>query len=111
MKTAPLARVSATPLAPNRMASVWAALTTTLTTMSAAFRRLRRRFGAVAAVGHEPRHGIRRDVAAGDLEPARRSEVAMPNPIEPSPMTAMRGFADFGHAAIPRWFLVVLASG
>ena len=37
MNTAPFPNVSATPLAPNRMASVCAALTTTLTTMSAVF--------------------------------------------------------------------------
>ncbi|MBN8981019.1 MAG: NAD(P)-dependent oxidoreductase, partial [Rhizobiales bacterium] len=35
MKTAPFASVSATPFGPNRIASVCAALTTTLTTASA----------------------------------------------------------------------------
>jgi hypothetical protein len=37
MKTPPLARVSATPPVPNRITSVWAAFTTTETTMSACF--------------------------------------------------------------------------
>jgi hypothetical protein len=33
--------------------------------------------------------------------PARRSEVAMPNPIDPSPMTATRGLADSGMRRFP----------
>ena len=36
------------------------------------------------------------NASLGSLDPARRSEVAMPNPIEPSPMTATRGLADSG---------------
>ena len=34
-------------------------------------------------------------------KPARRSEVAMPKPIEPRPITATRGLADIRHRRVP----------
>src|SRR3954468_1175444 len=94
MNTAPLARVSATPPAPNKMVSVCAALTTTLTTISASL-------AACAGVfAPLPPSATKRATLSAETSqpvtsnPARRSEVAMPKPIEPSPITAMRGFAD-----------------
>ena len=96
MNTAPLPKVSATPLAPNRMVSVWAALTTTLTTMSAD---LAASAGVLAPL---PPSATNRFTESAETSqpvtsrPARRSEVAMPKPIEPSPMTATRGLADSG---------------
>ncbi len=78
MNTASLARVSATPLAPNRMVSVWAALTTTLTAISADF-------AASAGVPAPlPPSPTNRFTASAETshpvtsKPARRSEVAMP---------------------------------
>ena len=78
------------------MVSVWAALTTTLTTISADF-------AASAGVPAPlPPSATNRFTESAETSqpvtssPARRSEVAMPNPIEPSPMTATRGLADFG---------------
>src|SRR3979411_2789675 len=78
------------------MGSVCAALTTTLTTMSACF--------AASAGVLAPFPPSATSRATGSAErsqpvtskPARRSEVAMPKPIEPSPMTATGGFGDFG---------------
>src|SRR6202048_1993162 len=90
--TASLARVSATPSLPNRMASVWAALTTTLTTMSACLA------ASAGVLAPFPPSAVNRATASPATSqpvtsnPARRSEVAMPKPIEPSPMTATRGF-------------------
>src|SRR6187397_1299110 len=101
MNTAPLAKVSATPSAPNRMVSVCAALTTTLTTISAA---LAASAGVLAPL---PPSATNRATDSAETShpvtsnPARRSEVAMPKPIEPSPMTATRGFAVSGIAAFP----------
>ena len=74
------------------MVSVCAALTTTLTTMSAA---LAASAGVLAPL--PPSATNRATVSAETSQPvtskpARRSEVAMPKPIEPSPMTATRGF-------------------
>src|SRR5215470_16270713 len=94
MNTAPLASVSATPPAPNRIASVCAALTTTLTAMSAF---LAASAGVFAPL---PPSATKRATLSAETsqpvtsKPARRSEVAMPNPIEPRPITVMRGFAD-----------------
>src|ERR1700723_3793657 len=94
MNTASLASVSATPPAPKKMASVCAALTTTLTTISAAFA------ASAGVFAPKPPSATNRATASSEtsqpvtLRPARRSEVAMPKPIEPSPMTAARGFAD-----------------
>src|SRR6478609_7876134 len=96
MNTAPLPRVSATPLAPNRMVSVCAALTTTLTTISAALA------ASAGVLTPAPPSATKRATASTETsqpvtsKPARRSEVAMPKPIEPSPMTAMRGFVIAG---------------
>ena len=56
--------------------------------------RFRRRRRANTAVRDEPRDGVIRTSQPVTSNPARRSEVAMPKPIEPSPMTAMRGFGD-----------------
>src|SRR5712671_6780800 len=97
--TAPLGRVSLTPLAPNRMVSVWVALTTTLTTMSAF---LAASAGLLAPL---PPSATNRATASADtsqpvtFNPARRSEAAMPNPIDPRPITAINGFLD---SAMPR---------
>src|SRR3954452_19953598 len=75
MNTASLASVSATPSLPNRMVSVCAALTTTLTTMSAL---LAASVGVFAprppsetnrATANNPRDGFRRPDAASDLNP------------------------------------------
>src|SRR5947208_15544010 len=96
MNTAPLPRVSATPLAPSRIVSVCAALTTTLTTMSADFA------ASAGVLAPLPPSATNRCTESAETSqpvtsrPARRSEVAMPKPIEPSPMTATRGLADSG---------------
>src|SRR5438552_2632983 len=93
MNTAPLPRVSATPLAPSRIVSVCAALTTTLTTMSADFA------ASAGVLAPLPPSATNRCTESAETSqpvtsrPARRSEVAMPKPIEPSPMTATRGSA------------------
>src|SRR5271163_1142826 len=92
--TASLASVSATPSLPNRMASVWAALTTTLTTMSASFAA-----SAGVLAPFPPSDTNLWIVSAATSQPvtsspARLSALAMPYPIEPSPITAMRGLAD-----------------
>src|SRR6202140_2494025 len=90
--TAPFARVSATPSLPNRMVSVCAALTTTLTTMSAA---LAASAGVLAPLPPSATNRLTDSAETSQpvtAKPARRSEVAMPNPIEPSPITAMRAF-------------------
>src|SRR3954452_23210986 len=88
MNTASLGNVSATPPVPNKIVSVCTALTTTLTTMSAP---------AAASAGlfaPLPPSATNRDTASSatsqpvTTRPARRSEVAMPKPIEPSPITA-----------------------
>src|SRR6202790_4954181 len=90
--TASFARVSATPSLPNRMVSVWAALTTTLTTISALLA------ASAGVLAPAPPSATNRATASAETSqpvtsnPARRSEVAMPKPIEPSPMTAIRGF-------------------
>src|ERR1700716_16212 len=92
INTASLGKVSATPSAPNKMVSVCAALTTTLTTISAA---LAASAGVLAPL---PPSATNRATESAETshpvtsKPARRSEVAMPKPIEPSPMTATRGF-------------------
>src|SRR3979411_1625446 len=78
------------------MVSVCAALTTTLTTMSACFA------ASAGVLAPFPPSATSRATASAETsqpitsKPARRSEVAMPKPIEPSPMTATRGFGDFG---------------
>jgi len=92
MNTASLASVSAIPLAPNKMASVCAALTTTLTMTSAPFA------ASAGVLAPLPPSLTNRATASAETsqpvtsKPARRSEVAMPKPIDPSPMTATRGF-------------------
>ena len=78
MNTASLASVSATPSLPNRMVSVCAALTTTLTTMSAAFAA-----SAGVLAPFPPSLTKRATLSAATSQPvtskpARRSEVAMP---------------------------------
>src|SRR5689334_22686815 len=94
IKTASFASVSATPSLPNRMASVWAALTTTLTTMPAPFA------ASAGVFAPLPPSATKRATLSAatsqpvTAKPARRNEVAMPKPIEPSPITAVRGFAD-----------------
>src|SRR3954470_16987099 len=112
MNTAPFPKLSATPLAPNRMVSVWAGLTTTLTTMSAA---LAASAGVLAPL---PPSATSRATESAETsqpvtsKPARRSEVAMPNPIEPSPMTAMRGLADTGmRRSLDGFWLATLSLG
>src|SRR5207237_4922570 len=93
--TASLASVSATPPLPNRMVSVWAALTTTLTTIAAPLA------ASAGVLAPPPPSASNRLTASAETsqpvtaKPARRSEVAMPNPIEPSPITATRGLAEF----------------
>ena len=90
--TASFASVSATPSLPNRMVSVCAALTTTLTTMSAPFA------ASAGVLAPAPPSATNRAMASAETsqpvtsKPARLSEVAMPKPIEPSPMRATRGF-------------------
>ena len=90
MKTPSFGRVSATPSFPNRIASVCAALTTTLTTMSAPLA------ASAGVVAPAPPSLTKRATASAETSqpvtvwPARFSEVAMPYPIEPSPITAMR---------------------
>src|SRR5579872_5817297 len=92
--TAPSARVSATPFWPNRMVSVWAALTTTLTTMSASFAAAA---GVAAPLPPSDTNRSTTPAAASQpvtSNPARLSALAMPYPIEPSPMTATRGLTE-----------------
>src|SRR5260221_6060843 len=90
--TAPFARVSATPSLPSRMVSVCAPLTTPLTTMSAPFA------ASAGVFAPPPPSATNRATASSETSqpvtsrPARLSEVAMPKPIEPSPMTATRAF-------------------
>ena len=78
------------------MVSVCAALTTTLTTMSAAFA------ASAGVLAPVPPSTTNRATESAETSqpvtssPLRRSEVAMPNPIEPSPMTATRGLVDTG---------------
>src|SRR5947207_15448378 len=101
MNTASFASVSATPSLPNRMASVCAALTTTLTTISAAFAASAGVFAPLP-----PSFTNRATLSAATSQPvtsnpARRREVAMPKPIDPNPMTAMFGFADEGMHLFP----------
>src|ERR1700733_1303552 len=112
MNTASFARVSATPLLPNRMDSVCAALTTTLTTMSAAFA------ASAGVFAPSPPSATNRATTSSDTsqpvtsKPARRSEVAMPKPIEPSPMTAACGLADAdGVMRLSRGFLTAGIGG
>src|SRR5260370_29271338 len=105
MNTAPLGRVSATPLAPNKMVSVCAALTTTLTTMSAP---LAASAGVLAPLPPSATNRLTDSAETSQpvtAKPARRSEVAMPNPIEPSPITATLGFTDSGIRRSLRNFL------
>src|SRR5665213_3885511 len=106
MNTASLASVSPTPPAPNKIVSVCAALTTTLTTISAAF--------AASAGVWAPLPPSATNFLTASAEtsqpvtskPARRSEIAMPCPIEPSPITAIRGLVDAASAMDgPSWFL------
>src|SRR3954471_12258851 len=105
--TAPFAMVSATPFAPNRIVSVWAAFTTTLMTMSAPFA------ASAGPVAPWPPSLTNRATATAETaqpapsKPTRRSEVAIRKPIEPSPTTATRGFgATFSGMVIPWSFLV-----
>src|SRR5690349_3780007 len=70
--------------------------------------RFRRAFAAFAAGLEERASGGRRAVAADNIQPARLSDVAMPKPIEPSPITATGGFTISGISAFPRSFLVNL---
>src|SRR5438093_987548 len=92
--TASLAKVSATPSLPNRMISVCVALTTTLTTMSAPFA------ASAGVLAPAPPSATNRAMASAETsqpvtsKPARLSEVAMPKPIEPSPMRATLGSLD-----------------
>src|ERR1700761_453791 len=93
MNTASLASVSPTPPAPNKIASVCAALTTTLTTISAA---LAASAGVLAPLPPSPTNRFTASAETSQpvtSNPARRSEMAMPNPIEPSPITATCGLA------------------
>ena len=105
--TASLGRVSATPSAPNRMASVCAALTTTLTTISASFA------ASAGVLAPPPPSATNRATLSAATsqpvtsKPARLSEVAMPKPIEPSPMTATRGFLVSGIRRF-LWFLTAV---
>src|SRR5215471_577795 len=104
--TASAASVFATPFSPNRTASVWAALTTTLTTISAA---LAASAGVLAPL--PPAATKRATLSAATSQPvtskpARLSELAMPKPIEPSPITAIFGFPDSGMRQIPIGFLL-----
>ena len=90
MKTAPGGMVLAAPSLPNRIVSVCAPLTTTLTTIAASFAASAgvaappppsaTSFSTVPAITSQPTTS----------KPARFSEVAMPNPIDPKPMTATR---------------------
>jgi len=76
--TASRGNVSATPSLPNRMASVCAALTTTLATMSA---RVAASAGVRAPVPPSPTNRATASAATSQpvtSKPARRSEVAMP---------------------------------
>src|ERR1700730_5107432 len=90
--TASFARVSAAPSLSNRMASVCVALTTTPTTISALLA------ASAGVLAPNPPSATNRATASAATsqpvtsKPARLSEVAMPKPIEPSPMTATRGF-------------------
>src|SRR5258706_6397026 len=90
--TASFASVSANPCLPNSMVSVCAPLTTTLTTMSAPFA------ASAGVFAPLPPSATNRATASSETSqpatsrPARLSEVAMPKPIEPSPMTATRAF-------------------
>ena len=92
-KTPSLARVSATPCAPNRMASVCAAVTTTETTIAASLA------ASAGVAAPRPPAAAKRATAAGSTsqpvtaKPARSSDCAMPNPIDPRPITATRCFA------------------
>src|SRR3984893_2338841 len=101
--TASVASVSTTPSLPNKMVSVWAALRTTLTTIPAPWA------ASAGVLAPLPPSATNRATASADTsqpvtsKPARRSEVAMPDPIEPSPMTATRGFGMF--ASCMRFFL------
>src|SRR5215475_12025273 len=93
IKTASLASASATPSLPNRMVSVCAALTTTLTTMPAPL------VASAGVFAPLPPSLTKRATASADTsqpvtsKPARLSEVVMPKPIEPSPITATGGFS------------------
>src|SRR5262245_15078024 len=103
-KTLSLGMVSAAPPLPNSTVSVWAALTTTQTTISA--------FLAASAgvFAPAPPSFTKRATASAvtsqpvTAKPARFSEVAMPKPIEPSPMTAMRFSCEVGMRLIPETF-------
>src|SRR5258705_13981432 len=91
MNPAPLARVSATPSAPNRMVSVCAALTTTLTTISAA---LAASAGVLAAVPPSATNRARESAETsqpGTPKQPRRNEVAVQKAIEREPETASGG--------------------
>src|SRR5258705_795090 len=90
--TESLAMVWAPPSLPNKMVSVCAALTTTLTTMFACFA------ASAGVLAPAPPSVTNRATASSETsqpvtsKPPRLSEVAMPKPIEPSPITATRGF-------------------
>jgi hypothetical protein len=89
-KTPPLANAAAPPCGPNRIASVCAAVTTTETTAAVSL--------AVSAgvAAPWPPAAANRAAAAGSTshpvtaKPARSSDYAMPTPIDPRPITAMR---------------------
>jgi hypothetical protein len=89
-KTPPFAKVSAAPFLPNRMDSVCAAFTTTDTTISAV------RAASAGVAAPCPPAATKRATAASSTshpvtaKPARFSDRAMPDPIEPNPITAMR---------------------
>src|SRR5258708_32699746 len=99
--TAPSQRVSAPPPAATRMVSVCAALPTTLTTMPAALA------ASAGVLAPRPPSATNRLTDSAETsqpvtaKPARRSEVAMPYPIEPSPITATLGFTDLGMRRSP----------
>src|SRR5271165_1821984 len=92
--TVSLASVSTTPSLPNITVSVWAALRTTQMTISAP---LAASAGVLAPL---PPSETKRPIKSAETsqpvtsKPLRLSEVAMPKPIEPSPIMAMRGFED-----------------
>ena len=68
---------------------------------------LRRRPGALAAVGDEPRHRVGRDVAAGDVKTRalERGRHAKAHRAQPDDGDARFWDGGFRHAAIPSGFL------
>src|SRR5262245_36858640 len=89
--TAPAGIAAAAPCSPNSTASVCAALTTAETTIPAPAA------AASGVVAPRPPAAAKRSTAPRSTsqpatsKPARRSEFAIPSPIEPRPMTAALG--------------------